>query len=83
VTRRGSKLSVFAAGIATAVSIGAAAAFSQPQAAKPLAFEVASVKMPAPENNRPQGFRLPSAVIRGISGNRLTEFHITLTEIVM
>jgi uncharacterized protein (TIGR03435 family) len=57
--------------------------FSQPQAAKPLRFEVASVKMSAPENNHPQGFRLPSAVIRGISGNRLTESHITLIEIVM
>jgi hypothetical protein len=81
--RRESKLPVFATGIAMAVSVGAALVFRQPQAAKPLRFEVASVKMSAPENNHPQGFRLPSAVIRGISGNRLTESHITLIEIVM
>jgi hypothetical protein len=42
--------------------------FSQPQAAKPLTFEVASVKMSVLENNHRRGFRLPSAVIRGISG---------------
>jgi uncharacterized protein (TIGR03435 family) len=80
--RRGRKLSVWAAGIAMAV-VGTALLFGQTQAAKPLAFEIASVKMSVIENNHPQGFRLPSTVIRRISGNRFTESHITLTELIM
>src|SRR5580700_4443764 len=71
---RGLKLPAFAA----AVCMGPGLLLSQPQAARPPAFEVASVRLSIQENNHPQGFRNPSTVIRGISGNRFTEHYITL-----
>jgi uncharacterized protein (TIGR03435 family) len=76
---RGLKLPAFAA----AVCMGPGLLLSQPQAARPPAFEVASVRLSIQENNHPQGFRNPSTVIRGISGNRFTEHYITLTELIM
>ncbi|MEO8592055.1 MAG: TIGR03435 family protein [Candidatus Solibacter sp.] len=48
-----------------------------------MAFEVISLKLSKIDNSHPQGYRLPSTDIRGLSGNRLTEPYTTLTELMM
>jgi uncharacterized protein (TIGR03435 family) len=79
---RGLKQRVFAAGIAATCS-WSGLLFSQTQTALLPAFEVASIRRSAQDTSHPQGFRIPSAVIRGISGNRLTERYTTFAELIM
>jgi uncharacterized protein (TIGR03435 family) len=55
----------------------------QSQTGRRPTFEAASVRLSTQDTSHPQGFRVPSAVIRGISGSRLTERYITLTELIM
>lgn len=52
-------------------------------AGQPASFEVASVKKSAIAATHPQGFRIPSTAIRGLTGDRLRESYTSLTELIM
>lgn len=65
------------------VAAGTLTLAGQPQTGSPASFAVASVKKSAIARDHPQGFRIPSTAIHGLTGDRLFEPYITLIELIM